>query len=192
MRREPALMSGVALLERAVTYALGALALTDPAALRAPTPCQKWDLRALLAHLADSLTALCEAAETGHVPIAAPPHPDDDPMAAVRARASRLIGAWAVPERKSVSIEDSSVTAGIVAAAGALEVAVHGWDVARACAAHHPLPEAFAEELLGLAPLFVSDVDRPHRFDLPVAAGEAAGDRLIAYCGRDPRWTATG
>ncbi|GAA1971572.1 TIGR03086 family metal-binding protein [Amycolatopsis minnesotensis] len=188
MRREPALLGGVALLERAVTYALGALALAGPVALHEPTPCRGWDLRALLAHLADSLTALCEASESGHVPIAAPHRTDDDPVAAVRDRATRLIGYWAEPVRDAVSIEDHSLTAGVVTSAGALEIAVHGWDVARTRTAHHPVPAALAEELLEVAPLLVSDVDRSHRFALPVAmpVEASASDRLIAYCGRDP------
>ncbi|QWF81817.1 TIGR03086 family metal-binding protein [Amycolatopsis sp. CA-230715] len=188
MRREPAVMDGVALLERAVTYVLGSLALADPAALRERTPCRQWDLRALLAHLADSLTALHEAAETGHVPMTAPTGAGDDPVAAVRDRARLLIGAWADPGRGTVSIEDHSLTAGVVTCAGALEIAVHGWDIAWSCAAPRPVPDALAGELLDLAPLFVSDVDRPHRFGLPVAVstGASPSDRLVAYCGRDP------
>src|SRR2546423_11208778 len=56
---------GIALLERAINYLLGSLRPVTPEALARPTPCAGWDLRALLAHLDDSLGALTEAVEAG-------------------------------------------------------------------------------------------------------------------------------
>lgn len=89
-----------------------------------------------------------------------------------------------------VSISDRHLTAPMVAAAGAIEIAVHGWDVARACGEQHPIPALMAEELLDLAQLFVTDVDRPHRFALrrTPAPFASAQDHLLAYLGRDPNW----
>lgn len=89
-----------------------------------------------------------------------------------------------------VSIADRHLTAPMVAAAGAIEIAVHGWDVARACGEQHPIPALMAEELLDLAHLFVTDVDRPHRFAQPrtVPLRSSAQDYLLAYLGRDPNW----
>jgi len=69
-----------------------------------------------------------------------------------------------------------------------VEVAVHGWDVARACGQDRPLPPALAGELHELCILLVDDGDRPHRFgpevELPSTAN--AGDRLLALLGRTP------
>ena len=75
-----------------------------------------------------------------------------------------------------------------MAAAGAVEVAVHGWDVARSAGRGRPLPAELAAELLALAPLLVSAADRPARFADPVAvsARATAGERLVAYLGRRP------
>lgn len=89
-----------------------------------------------------------------------------------------------------VSISDRHLTAPMVAAAGAIEIAVHGWDVARACGEQHPIPALMAEELLDLAQLFVTDVDRPHRFAprRTPAPFASAQDHLLAYLGRDPNW----
>ncbi len=78
--------------------------------------------------------------------------------------------------------------AGLVAATGALEVAVHGWDVARACRADRPVPAALADELLVLGSLLVGADDRPTRFADPVllSGPASASDRLVALLGRRP------
>lgn len=183
-----ALRGGVGLLERAVAYLLGSLEGLDHRQLARPTPCPRWDLRALLAHLDDAVLALHEAAWTGSVGLEMS-SVDGDPVASVREHAGRLLGAWACPSSPgAVFVAGSPLTAGIVTGTGALEVAIHGWDLARARGADHPLPPGLAEELLDLAPLFVAPTDRPGRFAPPVtlAAGAPAADRLLAFLGRRP------
>jgi len=182
------LLGGVDLLERAINYALGALHGVTGTDLAAPTPCVGWDLRALLGHLDDSLLALREAADTGRVSLAGAPDPVD-PVAAVRSHACELLGAWTAPAAtgsRDVAVDDLALTTGIVTTTGALEVAVHGWDVAVARGHRRPLPDALATDLLALCPLLVSDIDRPVRFaaPIPLPRGAAAGDRLLAFLGR--------
>lgn len=88
---------GSALLERAINFALGTLALVTPEALRGSTPCAAWDLEALLGHLGDSLLALNEAAAMGCVlGVGEDDVLVDDPAALVRERACGVLGAWAV------------------------------------------------------------------------------------------------
>src|SRR6266487_5294171 len=60
-------VAGVALLERAVGYALGSLHLVTPAAMSRRSPCRGWDLRALLGHMDDALVALQEAVDLARV-----------------------------------------------------------------------------------------------------------------------------
>ncbi|MFW6691492.1 TIGR03086 family metal-binding protein [Streptomyces sp. MAR4 CNX-425] len=188
----PALRGGVALLERSVTYALGVLHPIGPGDLRRPTPCARWDLGQLLAHVGDSMAALNEAADTGHValkPQAA--YSLADPVGAVRDRARRLLGAWAaVRRRELVTVGRLPLAAAVVTCTGALELAVHGWDLARASGQPEPVPAALAEELLELAPLFVAAEDRPVRFAEVRWVREEAGpgERLVAYLGRRPDW----
>jgi uncharacterized protein (TIGR03086 family) len=201
MTREPvgaALVGGVSLLERAITYTLGTLHAVTPEELSRPTPCRDWDLRALLHHLDDSLTVLLEAVDARYVdldppaggpqPPAGGPLPPACPVAAVRSRASRLLGAWANAEDGPVSIGGCPVTAAIVTSTGAIEVAVHGWDVGRACGLDRPIPPGLGVELLELCPLFVTEASRPRQFDPPVdvPASASPGDRLVAFLGRDP------
>jgi uncharacterized protein (TIGR03086 family) len=176
-------MTHVALLERAVAYTLGSLRAVTPAALSRPTPCHDWDLRDLLEHLTDSLMALREAAEIGHVDLDPPTGTPEDPIATTRDQAARVLGAWTTQDGREVSIGGCPLTTDIVARAGALEIAVHGWDIARACGCARPIPRALADELYPLALLLVSDADRPDRFAPPVTPDTPA-DRLLAYLGR--------
>jgi uncharacterized protein (TIGR03086 family) len=83
-------------------------------------------------------------------------------------------------------VADRELRSDLLAAAGSLEIAVHGWDVAQACGVDRPLPAALALELLEVVPLLVSDADRPRRFAEPldVPRGAPAGTRLLAALGR--------
>ncbi|GAA4061383.1 TIGR03086 family metal-binding protein [Nonomuraea soli] len=188
---------GLALLERAISYTLGSLVLVTPQALDRPTPCSAWDLRALLAHMDDSLAALFEAADLGEVEYDPAPvgrhrasQAVGDPVASLRLRACRLIGAWTwAGEEGVVTVGGCPLTAMTVAGVGAIEVAVHGWDVAMACGQNRPIPGPLATELMELAPVLIDDDDRPVRFAARVPVGPAAtpGERLLAYLGRAAR-----
>ncbi len=190
-RATAALIGGVALLERAMGYTLGSLNLVAPRVLRWPTPCAEWDVRALLVHMADSLDVLCDAVDAGFVPAPSLERATASELAsAVRDRACRLLGAWAAADQPGVvTIYGQPLSRTIVASTGAIEVAVHGWDLARGCGHDRAIPAELAEDLGELAPLIVTHQDRPHRFSHPVAVpvDATASDRLVAFLGRDPR-----
>jgi uncharacterized protein (TIGR03086 family) len=183
---------GIALLERAMGYTLGSLLLVTPERMGNATPCRGWDLGRLLLHMNDSLLALHEAVAVGHIgldPAGDYGDPGADPVATLRNRACRMIGAWTnAGESGEVWVADRTLASDVVAVTGALEVAVHGWDVARACGQDRPVPPALAQELLELCPHLVDETDRPTRFAAPVAVPPLAspGDRLVAYLGRRP------
>jgi uncharacterized protein (TIGR03086 family) len=191
-----ALTRDVALLERALGYTLGSLVLVSPDDMANPTPCTAWNLRDLLLHMNDSLHTLHEAITVGHLDLleAAGPDadygdPERDPVASLRNRACQLVGAWAAARQPpDITIADRSLGAGIVAAAGALEVAAHGWDVAQSCGTPRPVPSALADELLCMAQLLVTADDRPARFGRALGLTSRAGpsDRLVAFLGRRP------
>ncbi|MGP4099250.1 maleylpyruvate isomerase N-terminal domain-containing protein [Nonomuraea sp. KM90] len=114
-----------------------------------------------------------------------------NPALLVRDGATEVLGRWtAMITDNLVFIDDRHLTGPMVAAVGAIEIAVHGWDVARACGEHRPIPPLLAEELLDLAHLFVTPHDRPTRFapPVPVAPHAPAQDHLLAYLGRHPDW----
>lgn len=111
-------------------------------------------------------------------------------MGGLRARGCRLLGALTGEDGSLVWVGGLPAPVRIVTSAGAIDVAVHGWDVGRSCGMGSALPERLAEDMLAVAPLLVGDEDRPERFGIPVAVGPdaSASDRLVAFLGRDPRW----
>jgi hypothetical protein len=72
--------------------------------------------------------------------------------------------------------------------AGAIEIAVHGWDVSQACGHNRPIPDALAASQLAIAPLIIPETGRHPLFSPPVTVTARAGpgDRLVAYLGRNP------
>jgi uncharacterized protein (TIGR03086 family) len=182
---------GVELLERAIGYTRGCLGLVTPALMREPTPCGDWDLEALLVHMADSLESLHEAGAVRRVWVDVSADEPVELVETIRARACILLADWSVQgsQRGDVLVEGRPVTAPVLTSAGALEVAVHGWDLATACGVHRPLPDALATDLLRVAPLLVTGADRPARFApaLDPPAEASAGERLLAFLGRRTR-----
>ncbi|MEU4171366.1 TIGR03086 family metal-binding protein [Streptomyces sp. NPDC026665] len=177
------------LLERSLAYAAVGVAAVPRADLRRPTPCADWDLGELLHHLDDSVEALYEGVADGRVGLC-PARPAADPVCAFRERAGALLGVCAAVSTPppDPAVGDRSLAAGLLVAVGALEIAVHGWDVARACGRTRPIPSALAVELLPLAHLVVADADRGVRFAAPLDAppGTPPGGRLLAFLGRCP------
>jgi uncharacterized protein (TIGR03086 family) len=189
-----ALSRGLELLESAVSYALAEAALVTPRLLSRPTPCPDWDLELLLDHLNDSISALQGAIATSCVgprPAAGEFGDRPDPVARLRHTAGSLLGACAASgvHERLVAIGDGDLTASVVALTGAIEIAVHGWDVSVACDASRPVPPGLAAVLLPIAPLLITPATRPGLFADPVRLpGPAcAGDRLVAFLGRRPR-----
>lgn len=187
--------SGLALLDAAVSYALGGAGMATPQLLSRPTPCPGWNLERLLDHLCDSIRALHEAIATGGVsPGPAPGDdrpPGRDPVARVRGQAAGLLdaGAAARPAARRVAIGDRALTVRMVAVSGAIEITVHGWDIWVACGARRPVPPGLAAVLLPIAPLVIPPGIRPGLFADPVRLPGPAGpgDQLVAFCGRQPR-----
>ncbi|HZJ06839.1 MAG TPA: TIGR03086 family metal-binding protein [Nocardioidaceae bacterium] len=184
------LIGGLGLLERSIGFALGSLALVTSEAITRPSPCQGWDLHALLRHMNDSLEALHEAVSVGQVELPPALNYGDrtlDPVVTLRNRAASMLGAWTNSEAgRWVSVAGRPVTSSLVAATGALEITVHGWDVSWSMGDPRPIPRPLAEELLPLASLLVTDADRPARFAREVETSPWAepGERLLGFLGR--------
>jgi uncharacterized protein (TIGR03086 family) len=184
---------GAGLLEPSISYALGAVLAITPGLLSRPTPCRDWDLRMLLRHASESLAATGEGIETGRVGLDPAAEQRDlaaDPVRAFRDRARRLLDAWTGPghQRQIVDIAGCPLAASVLAAAAAIEVAVHGWDITRACGQRKPIPRALAADLLEIAPVLVPRAGRNPLFAAPVTVAATAipSDRLAAFLGRSP------
>jgi uncharacterized protein (TIGR03086 family) len=186
----PGLPAALELLERAVSYTRSSLQLITAEAIHAATPCSEWDLADLLRHMDDSLRALQDAADTGRV-VMVPRDPDDpdSPVSSLKNRACALLGAWTANGGADlVSVAGCPLTAQVLVGTGALEIAVHGWDVAQACGSELPMPAPLSGALLPLVPTVVTDRDRGTRFapQVTVPPWASPGDRLVAALGRQP------
>jgi uncharacterized protein (TIGR03086 family) len=190
------------LLTQAIGYALGNVAVLTPDLLARPTPCRSWDLRALLWHCCESLTALEEGFASGIVRLTADDAGDcardsgrgarADGLAgsiaipAFAARADALLAAAAATRWPDVTVGGQCLATSVLAAAGALEMAVHGWDVGQASGSRQPIPPVLAARLLEVAPILVGDADRAPLFagPLTVECNASASDKLTAFLGR--------
>lgn len=176
----------IELLDRALGYTRGILAeLTqaDPALTRR-TPCREWDLGQLLAHMEDALDAFAEGA-VGTVSVE-PQIPIAARTEALRVKACSLLGAWSSERPDVITIGDRAAPASVVVAAAALEITVHGWDVAQAIGRAAQIPESLAASLLPVADALVPPHDRGPLFApvLEVDQESSAGARLLGYLGR--------
>ena len=183
--------SGTTVLEHAISYAGRSARDVTPALLHRPTPCRGWNLDMLLRHASESVAALHDATFTGHVAlISVTPgrDPAADPAWTFRDRAVRLLAARATAGRRHqvLDIGDLPLPAIAIECAGAIEIAVHGWDISQACGQNRPIPDALAASLLAIAPLLIPETGRHPLFSPPVTATAQAGpgDRLVAYLGR--------
>jgi uncharacterized protein (TIGR03086 family) len=192
---------GSGLLEQAIGYAGLSVLDVTPALLPRPTPCRGWNLDMLLRHTGDSLAALHDGTVTGHIGLtpAAPDlgaaaNPAADPARIFQDRAGRLLAAQATAGRLPQVLDIGGLPLPAVAmeCAGAIEIAVHGWDISQACGQCRPIPDALAACLLAIAPLLIPPTGRHPLFSPPVGATARAGpgDRLVAFLGRRSHATA--
>jgi len=197
------------LLEAAISYALITAQAVTPELLPHPTPCQAWDVGMLLRHATESLAALQEGIDAGRIGLS--PGPDDpasDPAELFRDQAGRFLSAWGpiaqTPQTGAahaetaqtgaddcpeiIAIADRRLTLGLMTGVGALEMAVHGWDLSRACGHCQPIPAPLATSLLHISPLLVPRSGRAPLFGPPVTVPRLAtpSDQLVAYLGRNP------
>jgi uncharacterized protein (TIGR03086 family) len=188
------LPGAIGLLAGAVSYMLGVCAPLGPGEMALPTPCPHWDLARLLGHLCESMADLEAALRTGRLDLdGRPGRTGGDPVEGLRDRAAELLCAgycYAGPER-FVAVGGLPIPAGVVACTGAVEIAVHGWDVSTARARaggvlQAPIPAALATRMLRLGPLLVAGREGLFGVPVEVPAQASPGDRLVGYLGRHP------
>jgi len=192
----------IELLAGAISYLLSVCAPIGSAELTLPTPCPDWDLARLLGHLCESMADLETALRTGRLDLEGPAgRTGGDPVEALRDEAAQLLCAgycYDGPDR-FVAVGGLPMPAGLVACTGAVEIAVHGWDVsaARARAAGNgagrdeevpvtPIPARLAVRMLRLSPLLVAGREGLFAVPVEVPAQASPGDRLLGYLGRNP------
>ena len=182
-------------LAQAIRYADGVLDAVTPQLLSERTPCHAWNLRMLLEHAGESLVALHEGVTAGRVaasPAQTPAAADGASSAATLVRAFRE-QATALLHASAQADGDVPVTIGghpmpldCLRTVGALEIAVHAWDISETCGQHLPIPDELATDLLAHALVLVPRLGRHPLFaaPAPVPPRSTSMVRLIAYLGR--------
>ncbi|MFF0434469.1 TIGR03086 family metal-binding protein [Streptomyces sp. NPDC004327] len=160
--------------------------------LDAPSVCTDWTVRELANHLvlysAHGLehralrTALPE--ETVQRDFTA----DADWSDRYRAQLDRALAAWEKPEawEGDVDLGGSAMPATGIAAMLVLELALHGWDLARSTGQEYEVPEETGDYLLDVVGRYAEMYREYAGFDAPVvtAAGAASFTRALALSGR--------
>jgi uncharacterized protein (TIGR03086 family) len=175
----------VELLDRALSYTRVTLHEVTDADLPRRTPCERWDLGELLAHMEDALDAFSEGAH-GSVELQAR-MPVRVRVAQLQQKACALLGAWSREAPDHVMIGDHRLETPVVVLAAALEITVHGWDVGQAIGADRPIPAELARGLLPVAEALLAESDRGTQFGPPRPVRADAPDevRLLGFLGRD-------
>jgi len=171
---------------------------TAPDQADLPTPCSEWDVRALRSHVIGTLW-LTEALFTGQAPrypMAPGGLPDtdpggDDPVAAyaeASAAALAAVGAGDALSRAHVT-PLGEMPGPLLAGFTTLDIAVHGWDLARATGQPADLDGRLAAHVLAFAGQTLATPEMrgprigPAR---PVADDAPVTQRLAAFLGRQP------
>ncbi|MFI9721121.1 TIGR03086 family metal-binding protein [Streptomyces sp. NPDC052396] len=173
---------------------LGQLIAAVPAErLQDPTPCEEFDVRALLAHLVGGVNAAADLGETGRagVPQPALDVPDDGWAAAYDTALARLTAAWADDAKLEmpVTVPWGTMPGRAYLFSGrVMEMTAHTWDLSRALGDPLPLDEELAEWALEWAHRVLPAERRgegvPFGPVRPAPEGADAYGRLAAWLGR--------
>ncbi|HEY2286804.1 MAG TPA: TIGR03086 family metal-binding protein, partial [Streptosporangiaceae bacterium] len=165
----------------------------------APTPCEQWNAGQVLRHAAGDQLAFAAAitgsggpAENPFEPSAASP---DDPADYLEAALLGAVAAWSTVTPGTASLPtplpQGAMAADDAAAAAALDMAVHAWDIAAATGQPDPLPAELAARLM---PVALAIVEPLRAYGVYAAAlspepGDDAAAALLRYLGRPPAWS---
>jgi uncharacterized protein (TIGR03086 family) len=124
----------VALLSRALDQTGDIIAAIKPDQAHLPTPCNSWDVEALVTHVVDEVQRLAEMAETGKRGSGDGAPLGDDWSGAYRAAADSLKAAWASSGAldRMHELPGVEVPASWAVGQHITEVVIHGWDIAKA------------------------------------------------------------
>jgi uncharacterized protein (TIGR03086 family) len=178
------------------------VARVDDGELANPTPCPAYAVGDLIGHVGTMALALTAAANKERSPyVEVQPAGDasrlaDDWRGRIPADLVALARAWQQPGAWDgmTRIAGMDAPAGMVAVTVADELAVHGWDLARATGQPYDCDPAVLEAALSFLGQFASP-DAPAGPEVafgpsrPVPAEARLLDRVVALAGWDPSWS---
>ncbi|MET9386776.1 TIGR03086 family metal-binding protein [Streptomyces sp. NPDC002928] len=190
-------IQGVEALTRSHDYLREVATAVPEGAWAAPTPCSAWTARQVLNHARIDQRAF-GLVLTGGRPDSDPFQPADalagDPVAELdKVLASVADGYAQLPaEADQVPTPLGPLPLAFAAAAAAMDAAVHAWDIAVATGQNRPLPDDLAEGIRPAADRLVNHLRDAYQVFAPaepLREGYGSAEALLAFLGRDPRWT---
>jgi uncharacterized protein (TIGR03086 family) len=151
--------------------------------LDASTPCEEWDVRALLNHMLDTQQFFLSSARGEDVTPPAPDPPQrlsDRPVDDFENCRTEMLEAFGDPRVQ----EKTGPALGVAFS----DLLLHGWDLARATQQDATMPAGLAQAAYDTVHGRFTDEQRKGVFkpEVPVGADASAQDKLLAYTGRDP------
>jgi uncharacterized protein (TIGR03086 family) len=151
--------------------------------LDAQTPCDAWDVEALMNHMLDTQRYFIGAARGSNAPLPSPQPPPllgENPVATFDAARDELIRAYRAPG----VVEKTGPSLGIAFS----DQLLHGWDLAKATGQDATMPEGLPEQAFGIIHGQFTEEQRKGVFkpEIKVPDNAPAEDKLLAYTGRNP------
>ncbi|MCC5479226.1 TIGR03086 family metal-binding protein [Streptomyces barringtoniae] len=186
---------GVELLRQAHACLREVVATVPEEAWGGPTPCSEWTVRQVLNHTRIDQQAYGLALTAGR-PGEDPFQPADALYGDAVAELDKVLDAVAdayagLPaDAGSVPTPLGPLPLPLAAGAGALDAAVHAWDIAAATGQNRPITPALAAALRPTADQLVPRL-RGYGVFAPALTSDEPRDEtaaLLAFLGRDPKW----
>ena len=183
------------LLARTLAQTEAVIAHVRPEHATLPTPCASWDVRALVNHVVHDAQQFTATAYGGEWDPEDSDVLGDDWAGAFREAAASLLAAWRRPGAKeqTIRLPFGDFPAGWRVGQQIADLAVHGWDIAKATGQPTDLDPEVGQLALdwgreNLKPQFRGDEASGKSFgpEVAVAADAPLYDRLAGFFGRDP------
>ncbi len=184
------------LMAEAVAATVKVVSAVQPEDLDRPTPCERYDVGALLAHLL-WVTDMSVAAAR-RLPMEADQASDRPPdgwASSFELQAAALVDAWSDPGawQGTTSLAGTELPATVAGLIVFGDLVIHGWDLARAIGMPHPVDDD-GDVARATLEVMTQMGDQGRAMGAFGAAVEVPGDatalaRALGESGRNPEWT---
>lgn len=159
--------------------------------LQDPTPCEKFTVAELVDHLGVTLVSAARAARKEAQPGEGTPAPAMTPQSLADS-AAQATEAWSDPAAYDGTTEfgPGEMPASLAASITLHELALHGWDLARATGSPFELGQDTARAALGVVEQLADQarINGSYGPPVPVPSDAPAFERALGISGRNPRW----
>jgi uncharacterized protein (TIGR03086 family) len=186
------------LMPRAAAAMAGVVRDVSPDALSAPTPCTDFTVRALVNHLLFFGPSLAAAGRKEVVPPPAAAESDVDLTAGdwaadLLAMLDDMSASWSTQaawDGATRVLGPTETPAPVIGGMLVGEIALHGWDLARATGHPYPLDDELVSYLLEQLTMSAEQGRQMGAYgpEVAVPATAAPFDKVLGLTGRDPAW----